>query len=261
MQELKETDLLSARPEQALLFKLPAFEGPLDLLLHLIKENKIDIYDIPIARITQQYLEYIDLMKELSLEIAGEFLVMAATLIQIKSKLLLPPDEKPEGEEAEDPRTELVRRLLEYQVFKDASVTLKEKEDIWRNIFHRPPVSEDSLEPEQELMLFEASIFDLLSAFKNMLSKAPVEIKEITRETLTVTDRINFIMERIEKEDSIKFEAMFEGGYTRVVLIVTFLALLEVIRLGLAKAYQESAFGTVWIINPAKTEEVLSVEF
>jgi len=116
------------------LFKLPVFEGPLDLLLHLIKENKIDIYDIPIIDITHQYIKYLELMKELNLEIAGEFLVMAATLIHIKSKMILPPDEEEKEEPSEDPRSELVQRLLEYQAYKESSGFLRKREEIWKNI-------------------------------------------------------------------------------------------------------------------------------
>ncbi|RJQ21049.1 MAG: segregation/condensation protein A [Nitrospiraceae bacterium] len=231
-------------------FKLPVFEGPLDLLLHLIKENKIDIYDIPIIDITNQYIGYLDLMKELNLEIAGEFLVMAATLIHIKSKMLLPPDEEGKEEPAEDPRSELVQRLLEYQAYKESSFFLRKREDMWKNIFQRSAPCEDDLTFEPEQMLFEANVFDLIAAFKKMLEKAPAQAVEITRETLTVTDRINFIMERIEKEDGIRFEDLFEEGFTKVTVIVTFLALLEIIRLGLAKIYQEKAFGAIWLINP-----------
>jgi segregation and condensation protein A len=252
MPEVTETDLPQINSDNSLHFKLPAFEGPLDLLLHLIKENKIDIYDIPIAQITHQYIEYLELMKELNLEIAGEFIVMAATLIHIKSRLLLPPEETPQDEQIEDPRTELVRRLLEYQSFKDASSNLKEQENIWRNIFHKAPPSEGEFEPEFEPMLFEVSLFDLITAFKGLLSKAPPETMEITRETLTVADKINFLMEKLAADDSMKFEDLFEGSFARVTLIITFIALLEVIRLGLAKVYQEKAFGAIWIINPQK---------
>ncbi len=233
-------------------FKLPVFEGPLDLLLHLIKENKIDIYDIPIVHITYQYMDYLDVMKELNLEIAGEFLVMAATLIHIKSKMLLPPDEEQTEAPAEDPRAELVKRLLEYQAFKDSSIHLRKKEDIWKNIFHRSFPEKRDIDFEPEPLLFEANVFDLLSAFKNLLAKAPEQVVEITRETLTVADKINLIMERLEKEDGIKFQDLFEGSHTKLSLIVTFLALLELIRLGLVKVYQENAFDSIWIINPQK---------
>lgn len=233
-------------------FKLPVFEGPLDLLLHLIKEHKIEIYDIPIFEITHQYLEYIELLKELNLEIAGEFLVMAATLIHIKSKMLLPPDEEEKEEPVEDPRSELVKRLLEYQAYKDSSRHLRKREDIWKNIFKREVSDKKDLEFEPEPMLFEANVFDLIHAFKRLLEKAPEQDVEITRETLTVADRINFIVERLEKEDGVRFEDLFEEDFARLTLIVTFLALLEIIRLGLAKIYQEKAFGSIWVLNPEK---------
>jgi segregation and condensation protein A len=233
-------------------FKLPVFEGPLELLLHLIKENKIDIYDIPIFEITHQYLGYIELMKELNLEIAGEFLVMAASLIHIKSRMLLPPDEEEKEEPAEDPRAELVKRLLEYQAYKETSTHLRNREDIWKNIFKRGVPDKKDFEFEPDPMLFEANVFDLISAFKKLLEKAPEQVIEITRESLTVADRINFIIERLEKEDGIRFENLFAKEYTKLTLIVTFLALLEIIRLGLVKIYQENAFGSIWILNPQK---------
>jgi segregation and condensation protein A len=247
-------------------FKLPVFEGPLDLLLHLIKEQKIDIYDIPIVQITHQYMEYLELMKELNLEIAGEFLVMAATLIHIKSKMLLPPDEEETEESAEDPRAELVQRLLEYQAYKESSSYLRKREEIWKNIFYRNTLDEELPELEPEPLLIEANVFDLISAFKKVLEKAPEQVIEITRETLTVTDRINYIVEKLENEDAVRFEEFFEEGYTRLTLIVTFIALLELVRLGLVKIYQEKAFGQIWVLNPRQqtskkaSEETESVD-
>lgn len=248
MPEVIEISPSQTKPDGGLLFKLPVFEGPLDLLLHLIKENKLDIYDIPIVDITKQYIDYLDLMKELNLDIAGEFLVMAATLIYIKSKMLLPPEEKLTEEPVEDPRTELVQRLLEYQSFKEASSRLREREDIWKNIFNRNSTLAVDLD-EPDVLPFEASLFDLVSAFKNLLSKTPEQVIEITRETLTVADRISFIMETVEGKNGIKFEALFEQTFTRMNIIITFLALLELIRLGLIKAFQEKSFGSIWIIN------------
>jgi segregation and condensation protein A len=241
--------------EQLYKIKLPEFEGPMDLLLHLIRENKVDIYDIPISLITGQYLEYIETMKELDLEIAGEFLVMAATLIQIKSRMLLPPDEEVSPEEMEDPRLELVQRLLEYQAFKDAAAILKEKEDDMLKIFGRQP---EDLEEEQvplpELYLFDVNLFDLLAAFKKLLENVPPEMRTITRETLTVKDKMMHIAEMIEDIESLRFEELFKDTFSRVQLIVTFLALLELLRLGLARVYQEREFGNIWIINPLRQE-------
>jgi segregation and condensation protein A len=252
MSEVTEINSSQIKSQSDLHFKLPVFEGPLDILLHLIKENKIDIYDIPIVQITRQYMDYLELMKELNLEIAGEFLVIAATLIHIKSKMLLPPDEKQIEEPTEDPRTELVRRLLEYQAFKEASSEFRGKEDIWRNIFRRLPLQKENFNTEPEPLFFEVSLFDLMSAFKNLLSKTSEEIIEITRETLTVADKINFIIERLNGEEGIKFEDLFKEDFTKIALIITFLALLELIRLGLVKTYQEKAFGSIWIINPQR---------
>ncbi|MCL4492128.1 MAG: segregation/condensation protein A [Nitrospirae bacterium] len=247
--------------------KIPVFEGPLDLLLHLIKQDKIDIYDIPIAQITRQYLEYIEIMKELNLEIASEFLVMAATLIFIKSRMLLPPDETIEAENQEDPRTGLVRRLLEYQAFKEASATLKEREDLWTNIFARAPMEMDEPSPEPDLYLFEVNLFDLMGVLKKILKKAPPEAIRITRETLTVKDKIAMILEKMENEHTVRFDALFtapgssaedassEVPLTRVEIIVTFLALLEILRLGLARAYQDNEFGAVWIMRHSKAAD------
>lgn len=240
--------------------KLPAFEGPLDLLLHLIRDNKIDIYDIPIALITHQYLEYLEIMKELNLDIAGEFLVMAATLIHIKSRMLLPVDEDVPEEEREDPRFELVQRLLEYQAFKEASLALREREMEWSNVFTRTLKMEDvDTEASGELNLFDLSLFDLIAAFKRILEKTPPESITITRETLTVKDRVAYILEMIEKTDAIRFEELFDENRSRPRLIVTFVALLEVLRLGLVRVFQERDFGTIWIINPRCNKESVSL--
>lgn len=234
--------------------KIPVFEGPFDLLLHLIKEAKIDIYDIPIALITRQYLQYIEMMKELNLEIAGDFLVMASTLIHIKSRMLLPPDEETPLEEQEDPRLELVQKLLEYQTFKDAASTLREREDEWKKVFSKAPPSDE----DEELYLIDVNLFDLMSAFKKLLETVSPDIITITKETLTVKDRMSVIMEMIEGLDAMRFEEIFKGSRTRMHLIITFVSLLELIRLGLVKAYQEKEFGNIWIINPSKQAPIVS---
>jgi len=235
--------------------KLPAFEGPLDLLLHLIKQDKVDIYDIPLAQITGHYLEYIEIMKELNLEIASEFLVMAATLIYIKSRMLLPPDETIGPENLEDPRAGLVQRLLEYQAFKEASGTLREREEVWVNIFSRAPMDAEDVIHEPEPYLFEVNIFDLMGALKKIVEKAPHEALIITRETLTVKDKIALILEKMETEHTTRFEDLFEKDSTRVQIIVTFLALLEILRLGLVRAYQDREFGTLWVMRHAESRD------
>lgn len=234
--------------------KLPLFEGPLDLLLHLIREQKIDIYDIPIALITRQYLEYLEMMKELNLEIAGDFLLMAATLIHIKSRMLLPVEETADVEEPEDPRLELVMRLLEYQAFKDAALGLREREEQWAEVLYREQdVEEQGEEPEP--MLFDLNLFDILGAFRKILERAPVEALTITRETLTMKDKMALLLDVLQINEAVRFEEIFKGDVTRPHLLVTFMALLELIRLGLAKVYQERDFGAIWVIRPEDTPE------
>lgn len=240
--------------EEVYNIKIPVFEGPFDLLLHLIKENKIDIYDIPIAHITTQYLQYIEMMKELNLEIVGDFLVMAATLIHIKSRMLLPPDEEATLEEQEDPRLELVQRLLEYQTFKKAASNLKEKEEEWKKVFFKEPLSDEG----EELYLVDVNLFDLMGAFKKLLETVSPDIVTITKETLTVKDRMSVIMDLIEGIEAMRFEEFFRESKTRIQLIVTFVALLELIRLGLVKAYQEREFGNIWLINPSIQSSTVS---
>lgn len=227
------------------------FEGPLDLLLHLIRENKVDIYDIPIALITKQYLEYLALMKEMNLEIAGEFIVMAATLIHIKSRMLLPIEETADTDEPEDPRYELVQKLLAYKAFKDAALGLKEKEEEIELVRHRAPMPDDEYQDDSpELMLFDLNIFDLINSFKQVMDRAPEEIAEITKETLTVKDKMSMITEAVQRTDAMRFVDLFEGDVIRAHFIVTFIALLELLRLGIIHAYQEKEFGTIWIIRP-----------
>ncbi len=236
--------------------KIPVFEGPLDLLLHLIKKNEVDIYDIPISLITHQYLEYIGLMKELNLEVAGEFLVMAATLIQIKSKMLLPVEEQQPEAPAEDPRLELVQRLLEYQAFKEASLDLREMGLRWSDVLYRAEVEEEGEQEEDSIPLFDLSMFDLISAFKKILEKAPAELQLISKETLTVNDRISRIIARLEEKETIRFEEFFDfqEAVPKSHLIITFVAILEILKLGLARVYQEEKFGTIWVTRVKDTE-------
>lgn len=224
------------------------FEGPLDLLLHLIKKNEINIYDIPIAMIAQQYLAYIEAMKELNLSVAGEFLVMAATLLQIKSKMLLPVDETTEDEDdGPDPREELVRRLLEYKKFKDAARQLDTQERLWREIYARPPAPQEEMETEDAL-LDNVGLFDLVDALQGILNRNPgKKLLEIIPDNLTVRDRMNAILEALEGQESVSFESLFEASCHRLVIIVTFLALLELIRLRTARVFQAENFGPILV--------------
>ncbi len=235
--------------------KLPVFEGPLDLLLSLIREHKIDIYDIPISLITHQFLQYIEMRKALNLETAGEFLVMASTLINIKSKMLLPIEEQEDEEMEEDPRTELVQKLLEYQSYKEAALSLKEREEEWESIFFRKPTWIDNKEISlSENFYLEYNMYDLMIAFRKILEKArlPEHVMRINKEILTIKDRISIITERLDEESIIKFNNLFDNEKSKIELIVTFLALLEMVKIGLAKAYQKQDFDNIWIIHPDK---------
>lgn len=228
--------------------KLPAFEGPLDLLLHLIREHRIDIYDIPISLITSQYLECLNLMTELNLSVAGEFLVMAATLLQIKSRMLLPREERAESVEEEDPRVELVNRLIEYQRYKEAAGGLEEREAYWRNIFRREATL-PTVRPE-EVELKDLSLFDLLTALRSVLDRVPDQsILELTVETLTVRDRMTTIIERLEERLELGFDQLFEDDRTRIGVIVTFLALLELVKIRAAGLRQIESFGTIVVFR------------
>ncbi|OGW09646.1 MAG: hypothetical protein A2W77_09170 [Nitrospinae bacterium RIFCSPLOWO2_12_39_16] len=229
--------------------KLPIFEGPLDLLLHLIKEHEINIYEIPIAFITKQYLEYIELLKNLNLEVAGEFLVMASTLIHIKSRTLLPKSEVSADmeEEGDDPREELVRKLLEYKKYKEAAGLLRDKEIAYKNVFTRKAESEI---PDEDELLIEVSIFDLLSAFKNVVKNIKgSDTYEISVDEVSVTERINYIMEALGNSSYILFESLFSDMTRKMELVATFLALLELIRLKLVKIQQTKRFGTIRIFK------------
>lgn len=228
--------------------RIDNFEGPLDLLLHLIKKSEINIYDIPIALIAKQYLEYLEAMKDLNLNVAGEFLVMAATLLQIKSKMLLPVDEMTDDEEdGPDPREELVRRLLEYKQFKDAARQLDTQERMWRELYSReqsPPVEVES----EETLLENISLFDLVDALKGILERNPgTHLLEIIPDNLTVRDRMNAILEALEGQESVTFSSLFESSSHRMVVIVTFLALLELIRLRTARVFQGENFGPILV--------------
>jgi segregation and condensation protein A len=237
--------------DQAYEVKLEAFTGPMDLLLHLIRKQKINIYDIPIALIARQYLEYLSLMKTLNLSLAGEFLVMAATLLYIKSRTLLPKDEtiEPEDEEVIDPRSELVRQLIEYERFKDAAGSLVVRERLWQDSFTRDPIPvPKKLEEEEDVWTEDLQIFDLLSALQGVLDRAPSDTYvEVSRENWTVEERIQVVMERLETEATVPFEELFEQHWSRPLIVVTFLGLLELVRMNLVRLYQGEWFGPIHV--------------
>lgn len=244
--------------------RIENFEGPLDLLLHLIKKNEINIYDIPVAMIAQQYLEYLEAMEELNLNVAGDFLVMAATLLQIKSRMLLPVDEAAEDDEdGPDPREELVRRLLEYKTFKEAARQLDQQETLWREIFWREQAHSVE-EAEEDLPLENVSLFDLVDALKGVLERNPSSpLIEIVLDNLTVRERMNLVLEMLEGKDSVSFAALFEGSCHRMVIVVTFLALLELMRLRVVRVFQGETFGPILVSrtfslvpDPAELDDV-----
>jgi segregation and condensation protein A len=231
----------TARSGSAYAVKLPAFEGPLDLLLHLIRLNEVEITDIPIAQIAEQYLEYLDLMRELNLDIAGEYLLMAATLAWIKSRMLLPPDPSQGEEEGVDPRAELMARLLEYQRFKEAALNLGERPLLGRDVYSaRGPEPERPAEAEREI---EVGIFQLVDAFREALRHARPSgaAHEVEIETVTVRDRMIAIMESFELREACAFEEFLtqDGVWaSRAVIVATFLAILELARIAAVGLYQ-----------------------
>jgi segregation and condensation protein A len=239
----------------AFAIKLESFEGPLDLLLHLIKKNEVNIHDIPIVLITQQYLAAIELMQELNLDVAGEFIVMAATLIHIKSKMLLPRPETAAGVEGdtEDPRDALVRRLLEHQKFKAAAGLLHEREQLRSAQWLRPDervaaIAGDEYEPE-----LEVDLFTLLNAFQQVVQRAKMRPKVLLPpEQIPVEVRIDQLLARLSETEACGFEDLFVDVNDRSGLIVTFLALLEMIRLKLIRVFQSGSFGPIRVYKRSR---------
>ncbi len=247
----------STLPEDAPRIQLPTFEGPLDLLLYLIRRDQIDIHDLPIAPITRSYMEYLELMRELNLDVAGEFMVMAATLIHIKSKMLVPVDPtEAQGDEEppEDPREELVRRLLEFQRYKEAAGLLHQQAQIRAATWTRPDSVLPKLDDAGEEML-EAGLFDLIAAFKELLERRKILLAhEVEPQGKSVEARMDEIMGLVREGESVEFVALFETERTKPDMIVTFLALLELIRLKRIKVYQRGLFGPIRIFRPVGPE-------
>ncbi|MBU4305533.1 MAG: segregation/condensation protein A [Candidatus Omnitrophica bacterium] len=226
---------------------LEIFEGPLDLLLYLIKKDHINIHDIPISKITEQYLQYLELMCLLDLNIAGEFLVMAATLMHIKSRMLLPPDEtEAETAEEEDPRAELVLKLLEYKKFKEVAGFLEEKETVQKKIFKRfNPAA--GIEPEEEVF-FETSVFDLISAFSKALRDVPRDIfREVINDEFTVEGKIHDLLHVLVNQKRLSLNSLFTQSKNKYEVIATFLAVLELIRQKEIVGAQKGLFGEIFI--------------
>ncbi len=245
--------------------RLEEFDGPIELLLHLIRKNEYDICDIPIAAITQQYLEMIELMQELNLNVAGDFLFMSATLIHIKSKMLLPPphEDGTEDEDWEDPRAELVARLLEYQKYKEAAQLLRQKELVRNAMWTRPESAVAEFvakkdEPSDDLV--DVDLFELVIAFRAVLERIKRR-KDYTvqRHEISLDDMIARLRARIRPGDNLTFEQLFEDVTTREMLIVTFLALLELVRLKVLRVYQKKNFSVIHVRGLDRSTGITSI--
>lgn len=238
------------------LVRLDIFEGPLDLLLYLIKENEIDIYDIPIAVVTQQYIEYLNLMEKLNLEVAGEFLVMAATLAHIKSKMLLPggPDEDEPAEEGGDPREGLVLQLLEYKKYKETILQLREFEALRSQIYTRAAPEDGG---HSELPLLELSLFDLIGALRDILKARDGlgEAKWISIDEVSVAEKRSFILESLSIKRTVDFNSLFTDKCNLSDIIVTFLALLELVKSKVVVVRQSYRFGPLTILMAVSSAE------
>lgn len=238
--------------------KLEIFEGPLDLLLYLVKREDLEIFDIPISKITEQYLEYLEVLKLLELNIACEYLVVASQLLQIKSKKLL-PQEEPTGEEPEelDLKEELMRRLEVYARFKEVAKELKEKE-IQRSLLFKRGVTERKEEEEKEVY-FEANLFDLISVFSNVLKEVKKEeFLEVIKDEFTIQDKIHDILHLLLVQSRIRLRELFERAKNRLEVVAIFLAILELIRLKEILCRQKALFGEIEIIR--NTERLYSYE-
>lgn len=238
----KETAQILGGSSDDLKVKIGDFAGPLDLLLFLIRQERADIFDIPIARITEKYLEYIRLMKRLDISVAADFLVMAATLIEIKSRMLLPRDPSAgEDEEMDDPRQELVDRLLEYEKFKSAAGMLYERATVEQAVFTRGPIESDENSAE-----INASVFDLLTVFQKIIARHSDEIKlEIRREEISLADMIRDLKRRLSEKAELNLREFFEEMHSRRELVTAFIAVLEIVRAEGVKLVQSTTFGDI----------------
>jgi segregation and condensation protein A len=240
-------------PVAAYRIELDTFQGPLDLLLHLIRKNELDIANIPIAQVTEQYLVYLEMMHDLDLEVASEFLVMASTLVYIKSRMLLPVDEEEEEVEGEDPREELIRRLLEYQKYKKAAEELASMPVLHHDVFLRPDVTPA---PTGDEVYTEASLFNLMDAFQKVLDEAEKRLPvEVSREPFTLKEGFAFIEGRLTSDPSLAFRNLFSGLDSRLKIVTVFLGVLEMIKSGRLIAVQNDYGDPISLVlsGPPKT--------
>ena len=239
--------------------ELEVFEGPLDLLLHLIRKNDVNILDIPVSLILEQYMSLLDLMDEMNIDLAGDFLLMASELAHIKSKMLLPDQGADiEEEEGEDPRSDLIKRLLEYQRYKEAAQELSERPMLGRDVFHQGVYQEDVDEEDSPM---DADLFSLINCFYEMLKKVPQgKAHEITGERISVTDRIYEIMDLLKEKEMVEFSKLFEGVVARDHMIVTFLAILEMGRLKMLGITQTEKAGEIYLKPNFESVDVKTLE-
>lgn len=240
------TEFESSAEGSGITIRLEAFEGPLDLLLHLIKKEEIDIWNIPIAHITEQYLEYLAIMRDLNINLAGEWLMMAATLIYIKSRMLVPQEPKDGAleDQEEDPRSELVYQLLEHQKFKNAAEMLYTREEVENAVWNKPP--SEVLEDGGEVVA--VTLFELLRAFREVVKRfEAMRVMEVAQEDVTIEQKLADIRARFLVHDKIVFSSFFTEARSKRHLIVTFLALLEMVRLREVLLYQKKAFDEIQI--------------
>lgn len=228
--------------DENLTIKLEIFEGPLDLLLYLVKKNEVDIYDIPVALILEQFLEYLEIMKELNLDIAGEFFIMSSTLAEIKSKMLL--QMQSDEEAMEDPRAELVQQLLEYQKYKELGEKLERLQEEQLRLWTR--IASDISEFKEEEVLIEANLYDLLMVFKEFLKKCKDEVLlEIDKNRLSIKEKMNWVMEMLQSKKFIRFSTLMNSISNRKEMIVAFLAILELAKMQAIKIFQARNFGII----------------
>ncbi len=253
MSEEISTPTADLDPKNLTHVRLPVFEGPLDLLLYLIKKDELDIYDIPIERITTQYLEYLKIIKMLDLEVAGDYLVVAATLVYIKSRTILPHDQRPPEDEAEedDPRWELVRQLVEYKKYKDAAFELQQCLERQEGVRGKGTTTKPDALPDGSLPFDKVGLFDLLAVFQKVLARANTneDLKDIFEDRYTVSDKVQFIQGELGTRQRLVFEELFVSGATRTEIVVTFLAVLELIRLKQIAVTQESPFSPIELVK------------
>ncbi len=229
--------------------KLEVFEGPLDLLLHLIKKNEVEVYDIPVARITEQYLAYVNLMQDMNLDVAGEYLVMAATLTHIKSRMLLPPSEADAEDPDEDPRADLVQQLVEYQRYREAALALGERPVLTRDVFRREPEVPER-DAGEGVRLRDVTLADLLEAFRDVLERSLREsFHEIVNEEISVGECVEVIVRRLTIDGPLRFRDLFAGSPSRRRLVATFLALLELVKGQAIRARQDEDGGDIMLFE------------